>query len=102
IAPGLEHRLNQTQHPAVGYSLGNEREQLRMIHRPEKVLQIGVYDPLPPALKLPPYFAHGVFRRSPSPISVVGFIEYRLEDRLQPIEHRLLAYPVVDRRDSQS
>src|ERR1035437_921357 len=72
-----------------------------MFHRPEKVLQIGVHDPLPTALNLLPNFAHGVFRRSPSPISEVGFIEYRLEDRFQPIEQRLLACPVVNRRDSQ-
>ena len=26
IASGLEHRLNQAQHPAIGYSLGHQRE----------------------------------------------------------------------------
>jgi hypothetical protein len=31
----------------------------------------------------------------------VGLIEYRLEDRFQPIEQRLLAHPVINRRDSQ-
>ena len=72
-----------------------------MIHRPKKVLQIGVHDPLPSALNLLPHFAHGILRRSPSPISEVGFIEHRLEDRFQPIEQRLLAYPVINRRDSQ-
>src|SRR5215475_6029926 len=72
-----------------------------MLHRPEKVLQIGVHDPLPSALNLLPHFAHGVLRRSPSPISEVGFVEHRLEDRLQPIEQRLLAHPVVYRRDDQ-
>ena len=72
-----------------------------MFHRPEKVFQIGVHDPLPTALNLLPNFAHGVLRRSPSPISEVGFIQYRLEDRFQPIEQRLLAYPVINRRDSQ-
>src|SRR5471032_1305874 len=72
-----------------------------MLHRPEKVFQIGIHDPLPTALHLLPNFAHGVLRRSPSPISEVGFIQHPLEDRLQPIEERLLAYPVVNRRDSQ-
>src|SRR3954451_10304550 len=72
-----------------------------MIHGPEKVFYIRVYDPLPPALNLPPYFAHGILCRSPSPISEVGFIEHRLEDRLQSVEQRLLAYPVINRRDSQ-
>src|SRR5215471_6384763 len=72
-----------------------------MIHGPEKVSQIRVHDPLSPALNLLPHFAHGILRRSPSPISEVGFIQYRLEDRLQPVEQRLLAYPVVNRGDSQ-
>ncbi|HET8548411.1 MAG TPA: hypothetical protein VFL57_10425 [Bryobacteraceae bacterium] len=101
ITPGLEHRLNQAQHPAVGYSLSNEREQFCVIHRSEKVLQIRVHDPLPPSLNLPPHLAHGVLRRSPSPISEVGLIEHRLEDRFQPVEQRLLAYPVINRRNSQ-
>src|SRR5580704_15387240 len=101
IAAGLEHRLNQAQHPAVGYSLGHQCEQFRMIHRPEKVLQIRVHDPLSSTLDLFPHFAHGILRRSPSQISEVGFIEYRLKDRLQPIEQRLLPHPVINRRDSQ-
>src|ERR1039457_4935225 len=72
-----------------------------MFDRPEKVFQISVHDPLPSALNLLPNFAHGILRRSPSPISEVGFIQYRLEDRLPPIEQRLLAYPGINRRDSQ-
>src|ERR1700686_43007 len=72
-----------------------------MLHRPEKVLQIGVHDPLPAALNLLPNFAHGILRRSPSPVSEVGFIEHRLKDGLQPVEQRLLAYPIVNSRDSQ-
>src|SRR5712691_2814953 len=71
-----------------------------MVHRPEKILQIGVHDPLPTARDLLPNFAHGILRRSPSPISEVGFIQHRLEDRFQPIEQRLLAHPVINRRDS--
>src|SRR4029077_7316154 len=42
----------------------------------------------------------GALRRSPSPTSEVGFIEHRLEDRLQPIEQRLLAYPIENGRGS--
>ena len=30
-------------------------------------------------------------------IQSCGFIEYRLEDRLQPIEQRLLAHAIIDR-----
>src|SRR5215813_15112059 len=72
-----------------------------MIHRPEKILEVRVHNPLSSALNLLPYFAHGILRRSPSPISEVGFIEYRLEDRLQPVEQRLLACPVVNRGNSK-
>src|SRR5215472_3227623 len=72
-----------------------------MVHRPKEIFEICIYDPLPPAVNLLPDLAHGVLRRSPSPISEVGLIEYRLEDRLQPIEQRLLAYPVINSRDSQ-
>ena len=101
IASCLEHRPNQAQHPAIRYSLGYQREKFLMIHGPEKVSQIRIHDPLPSALDLLPNLAHGILRRSPSPISEVGVIEHRLEDRLQPVEQRLLAYPVVNRRDSQ-
>src|SRR5580704_19435121 len=66
-----------------------------VIERREEVFQIGVHDPLPSALDLLPHLAQRVLRRAPSPISKVGFIEYRLEDRFQPIEQRLLAYPVT-------
>src|SRR5215471_17047516 len=72
-----------------------------MFNRPKKVFQIAVDDPLLPALNLFPYLTHGALGRPPSSISEVGIIQYRLEDWLQPIEQRLLAYPVVNRRDSQ-
>ena len=36
-----------------------------------------------------------------STVREYGFIEHRLEDRFQPIEQRLLAHPVINRRDSQ-
>src|SRR5690242_15077201 len=72
-----------------------------MIHRPEKVFQIAVNNPLLSASNFFPHLTHGVFGRPPSSISEVGIIEYRLEDWFQPIEQRLLAYPVVNRRNSQ-
>src|SRR6266446_277540 len=72
-----------------------------MIDRPEKIFQIAVDDPLLPALNLFPHLAHGALGRSPSSISEVGIVEYRLEDWLQPIEQRLLANPVVNRGNSQ-
>jgi len=72
-----------------------------VIHRPKKVFQVGVYDPLAPALYLLPHLAQGVLRRSPSPISEVRFVEYRFEDRFQPVEQRLLADPVINRGNAK-
>src|ERR1700761_228030 len=101
IASRFEHRPNQAQHSAVGYSLGYQRKKFLVIHRSEKIFQICVHNPLSTALNLLPYFAHGILCRSPSPIAEVGFIEYRLKDWFQPIEQCLLADPVVNCRDSQ-
>src|SRR6516164_9307493 len=98
VASRLEHGPNQAQHPAIRYSRGHQREQFLVIHGPEKVSEIRIYDPLRPALYLLPHFAQGVLRRSPSPISKAGIIEYRLEDGLQPIEQCLLAHAIIDRR----
>src|SRR5580658_7278994 len=60
-----------------------------MFHRPEKVLEVRVHDPLPAALDLLPNFAHGILRRSPSPVSKAGCIKYRLEDGFQSLQQRL-------------
>src|SRR5271166_78032 len=86
ITSGLQHRLYQAQHSTIGYSLGNQRKKLPVSDGPEKVFQVRIYDPLPSALDFFPHLAHGVLRRSPSPISKVGFIENRFEDRFQPIQ----------------
>ena len=37
----------------------------------------------------------------PLPVPVVGIVEHRLEDRLQPVQQRLLAHPITDRRDAK-
>src|SRR5262249_21660722 len=74
---------------------------LFVIHRPEEVFQVGVHDPFPTCFDFLPHFPQSVFRRPPSPISKVGFVEYRFEDRFQSIQQRLLTYPIVNRRDSQ-
>ena len=101
IASGLQHALNQTQHSAIRHTLGHQRHELLVIHRPEEVLQVRIHDPLTPALHLPPDFPQRILGRSPSPISEVGFIEYRLEDRFQSVQQRLLAHPIINRRNSQ-
>jgi hypothetical protein len=77
--------------------LGHQREEFLVIHGPEKVSEIRIDDPLGPALYLFPHFAQSILRRSPSPISEAGIIEYRLEDGLQPIEQRLLTHAIIDR-----
>src|SRR6516162_9952382 len=72
-----------------------------MINGPKEVLQIRVHDPLVSSLDLPPDFAQRILRRPSWPISEVGIIEYRFEDRFHPVEQRLLTYPIVDRRNAQ-
>src|SRR5258707_7043767 len=86
VASCFEHRLDKAKHSAICYSLGDQREKFFVIHRPEKISEICVHDPLRPALNLLPDLAQRVLRRSPSPIAKAGIIEYRLEDGLQPIE----------------
>ncbi len=72
-----------------------------MIHRPKEILQIRVHYPLVALLQLLPDLAECVLGGSPSPIPEVGLIEYRLENRLQPVEYRLLAYPIINRRNAE-
>ena len=79
IASGLEHRADQTQHAAMGYSLGYQREKFLVNRRPEKISEIRVHDPLRPALNLFPHFAQSILRGSPSPISEAGVIEDRFD-----------------------
>jgi len=98
VASCLEHRPDQAKHSAIRDPLGDQREELFVIHRPEKISEICIHNPLRPTLDLFPDFAKRVLRRSPSPIAEAGIIEYRLEDRLQPMEQRLLTHAIIDRR----
>ena len=59
-----------------------------MVHGPEEILQVRIDNPLLPLVQLPPYLAQCSVGRPPAPVPVVGIIEYRLEDRLQPIQQR--------------
>ena len=72
-----------------------------MVHGPEEIAQIRIDYPLVPLVQLPPYLAQCSVGGPPPPIPVVGIIEYRLEDRLQPIQQRLLTHPIINRRDAQ-
>jgi hypothetical protein len=82
VASRLEHRLDEAKHSAIRYLLGYQREKLLVIHGPEKVSEIRVHDPLRSTLDFFPDLAQRILRRSPSPVSKAGIIEYRLEDRL--------------------
>jgi hypothetical protein len=77
IASRLEHRLNQAQHPAIGYSLGHERERFLMFHslhlmlRPASLLAAlsqAFNAPLWSARSHPPPGRYRALRRSPGRI----------------------------------
>jgi len=78
--------------------LGHERQELLVVHRPEEVLQIGVNDPFKTLVYLLPNLSQRILRRSSRTVSEVGIIEYRLEDRRQPVLQRLLADTIENRR----
>jgi site-specific DNA recombinase len=46
VASRFEHRLDEAQHAAVGYSLSHEREEFFMVRGPEEVSEIRIDDPL--------------------------------------------------------
>jgi hypothetical protein len=62
VASRFEHRLDEAQHAAVGYSLGYQRQESLMVRGPEKVSEIRIDDPLRPALYLFPHFAQRILR----------------------------------------
>src|ERR1700674_1095514 len=72
-----------------------------MLDRSEEIFQICVDNPLPSTPNFLPHLAQRIVCRSPSPISEVGFIKYRLKDRFQPIEQRLLTQTIIDRGDGE-
>src|SRR5467141_1736253 len=98
VASRLEHCLDEAQHSAIRYPLGHQREKFFVIDGPEKVSEVRIHDPLRPTLDLFPDLAQCILCRSPSPISEASIIEYWLEDGFQPIEQRLLAHAVINRR----
>src|SRR3954452_7055080 len=72
-----------------------------MFNRPEEIFEVGIDDPLRARTQLLPDLPQGILGRSPFAVSEAGVIEYRLEDRLQPGQQRLLAYPVINGRDTE-
>src|SRR5262245_14398788 len=99
--PGFEHASKEAEHPTIRNALRNEGQQLFVIHRPKEIFQIGVHDPFCSRVQLLPDLPQCILRRSSLPISEAGIIEYRLKDRFQPVQQRLLAHAIIDRRDAE-
>src|SRR5262245_10011717 len=99
--PRLKHPPDEAEYPTIRNALGDKRHELLLIRRPEEVFQIGVHDPLGTRLQLLPDLPQRILRRSSLAVSEAGIIEYRLEDRFQPVEQRLLAHAVVNRRNAE-
>ena len=91
----------QTQNAAARDSLIDEFEKLFVVYGAEEILQVRVYNPLVALIQFSPYLAQCFVGGPPLPIPVVGIIEHWLEDRLQPVQQRLLTYPIIDRRDAK-
>src|SRR3954464_6270698 len=72
-----------------------------MVNRSKEIFEVGVDDPLGSRAQLLPDLSQGILGRSPFAVSEAGVIEHRLEDRLQPVQQRLLAYPVISGRDAE-
>src|SRR3954454_19295738 len=72
-----------------------------MFNRPKEIFEVGIDDPLRARTQLLPDLPQGILGRSPLAVSEAGIIEHRLEDRLQPVQQRLLANPIIDGRDAE-
>src|SRR6201987_1509756 len=95
----LQHLLNQLQHSAISDPLSDKGQELFMIHRPEKVFQIRVHDPLVSALHyFTPNLGQGIRGLATFAISKTARIKDALKDGHQTVDQSLLTYPVVDRR----
>jgi hypothetical protein len=101
IAAYCQHRLDAAQNSAIRRTLGHKRAKFLVLDRSEEMLRVGVHDPFSACFDLLPDLAQGILCRPPSPVSEVGVIEHRLEDRFQPVQSRLLTCPILDRRHAQ-
>jgi len=94
----FQHPLNQLQHAAVGDLLSDKGQQLLVIHRPEKIFQIRVHDPLVSVLHLTPDLGQGIGGLATFAVPKAARIKDTLKDRLQAVDQCLLTYPVINRR----
>jgi hypothetical protein len=79
----------------------HQREKFLVVDRSKEILEVRVDNPFSAGFNFLPNLAQGVFCRSPSSISEVGVIEYRLKDWLQSVEQCLLTYAIIDGRDAE-
>ncbi len=101
-AASLQGAFDQSQHPAVRHLAVYQRHKFDMVNGSEEILQIRIDQPLITFLQLTPNLPKGIFGRSSFPVSEVGVIELRFEDRLQPVNQCLLAYAIENRWDDPS
>jgi hypothetical protein len=97
---GREYLTNQTQHLAVGDSFPHEGHKSIMRDCPEEIGDVGIDDPSPTRLHLPPDPTHSHMRRPPRTKPEADLGERRFEHRLQNLAQRLLAHPVHHRRNT--
>jgi hypothetical protein len=69
-----------------------------VIHGPKIVFQVRIHDPLVSSLHFAPDFGQGIGGLATLAIPKAARIKDLLKDRLQAIDQRLLADPVIDRR----
>src|SRR5262245_59596876 len=96
-----QHPLDERQHATVRHPLRHQGHELVVVDRPEVVLQIRVHDPLRARFDLSPHLAQRILGRPARSVAKAAVVKERLEDRLKPIEQRLLAHTVDDRRNAQ-
>ena len=93
--PGREHLPEQAQHATVRDSLVDQVQGASRGLRTRRNLSRSAST----THSYPSSSSLHILRSAPwggppAPVPVVGIIEYRLEDRLQPVHHRLLTHPI--------
>src|SRR5262249_61985825 len=87
--------------PATAHALCDQGYAFSVHNRTKVPLQPPTPHPPGPPFDLPPHLAQRVLGRPARPVAKVAVVKERLEDRLQPVEQRLLTHPVVHPRDAQ-
>src|SRR5262245_52130806 len=96
-----QHSLDERQHATIRHALRDPGQKFVVVDGPEVVLQIRVHDPLRARFDLLPYLAQRIFGRPTRSVAKAAVVKERLEDRLTPVEQRLLAHTVDDGRSAE-